>query len=123
MGVNGIFLDDERLPTDVTWVEYPNNILWLVKNRATDFMSCISQTAREDFKNLVISFDHDIQSYTPEGTEETGYDCLKYLVNYLIELGVDKDGLPSVYFHTMNPIGKKNMESYWNNFVKYLEEN
>ena len=27
------------------------------------------------------------------------------------------------YFHTANPVGKKNMQSYWNNFQRHYKEN
>ena len=28
--IKGLFLDDERVPQDVTWVNYPKNIEWTV---------------------------------------------------------------------------------------------
>ena len=77
-----------------------------------------------EFGKVYISFDHDIQDFN-NGVERTGYTCVKFLCDYL-QSGKIYNGTFMVdidcYFHTQNPIGKKNMETYWNNFVKVYKE-
>lgn len=109
----GLFLDDERNPEDVTWVDYPDDIEWYVVRRMNDFLFVI-MTCEFDY----ISFDHDINDYNLLDKENTGYDCLKQLVDWLIASGFKT---PKCFFHTQNPVGKKNMEAYYNNFIKHLE--
>lgn len=111
----GLFLDDLRVVKDVTWLTYPDNIEWIVVRNAWDFFRHFGR-GKIDF----ISFDHDIQQYTPDGDEITGYDILKELANMLMDDGV---AIPQCFFHTQNPIGKKNMEAYYLNAVKFQEEN
>ena len=116
MKMYGIFLDDERNPEDVYWIDYQHNIQWFVVNRAVDFMFAVSNL-EESVSEYCFSFDHDIQSYTLAGNEVTGYDCLKYLVDYCLNSGYRMPG--KVWFHTQNPIGWKNMRSYYLNAVEH----
>ncbi len=111
----GIFLDDERSPQDVTWVNYPKDILWNVVRTPEEFKEEVSYWFNfEGTKhNLIISFDHDIQAFE-EGKETTGHDLLKWMVDYLIDWEVS---VPKCMFHTQNNVGKKNMEIYWENFL------
>ena len=52
--LKGIFLDDERKPTDVTWINYPDNVDWVVVRTKTEFCDM-------GFKGCdIISFDHDL---------------------------------------------------------------
>ena len=130
MKLLGIFLDDEHFPKDVTWVTYEkehrkvllDGTVCTIIPRAADFFFFVSITNKLDFKDFIISFDHDIQSYNYLGDEITGFDCLKFLVDRLLDLEVSVDELPALYFHTQNPVGKKNMESYWNNFVDCVKK-
>lgn len=55
----------------------------------------------------MIMFDHDL------GEEKTGYCFLKWLCNQNL-------GYFDAYFHTANPIGLKNMEIYYNNYLKFF---
>lgn len=111
----GIFLDDERNPEDVKWVEYPAGIEWYVVRRMNDFLFCIYNMGGAAY---VVSFDHDLQDYNLNGKENTGYDCLKSLVGFCMDTNTP---LPQCFFHTMNPVGKKNMESYYQNAVAFME--
>lgn len=120
----GIFLDDERNPEDVTWIDYPDSIEWIVVRNRSQFnivvhtlllkgiydVSCIAP-------KIIISFDHDIQCFEEcdEGCHEvTGYHLLKWMVDSIM----DEELIPpTCYFHTKNPVGKSNMENYWRNFL------
>ena len=60
--MKGLFLDDERNPEDVTWIDYPESIDWKVVRSYSEFFY---EFHRSDFQ--VISFDHDIQDYNHRG--------------------------------------------------------
>lgn len=107
---NGLFLDDERLPDDVFWVKYPDNINWKIVRSYSDFESSLNEGSFD-----IISFDHDLQDFV-DGKEYTGYDALKKLVDLCIEKKVT---LSECYFHTQNPIGRNNMSAYWENFMRH----
>lgn len=114
-----LYLDDIRNPhqsgyQDSEWIVCKND-----KTFKDMFMS---------FDSIVthISFDHDIDSYNDDGTEVTGYDCVKWLCYYILDNNLDISNL-TLNFHTANPVGKENMETYWKNFrnyycVTYLKE-
>ena len=105
----GIFLDDERVVRDVPWVEYDEGVEWEVVRDSDTFFHML-QTLDPD----VVSFDHDIQEFCGED-EVTGYDILKEMVDIYIDVAP----LPKCYFHTQNPIGKKNMECYYQNALAH----
>lgn len=106
-----IFLDDERIPTDVTWLALPA-MLWYVARTYQAFIDGIKLRGMPEY----ITFDHDLQDFNEDGTENTGYTCLKWLVDYCIDHDMM---LPVCFFHSMNPIGVKNMKSYYENALKY----
>lgn len=109
----GLFLDDERASADVTWVVYPQDVEWVVVRNSDEFFQQLQVLAP-----VVVSFDHDIQEFH-RGEETTGYNILKEMID--IYLGVAE--LPQCFFHTQNPIGKKNMECYYENALKFQMEN
>ena len=118
--IKGLFLDDERVPQDVTWINYPESIDWTVVRSYDEFFH---EFYRETFR--VFSFDHDIQDFNHRGVELTGYIVLKAMLDTFLTTHHGLFTFPEqVFFHTKNPIGKENMEAYWNNFCKhYKEEN
>ena len=67
-----------------------------------------------------ISLDHDIDSYDENENEVTGYDCLKWLCNYIQDNDLDISNL-TLSFHTANIVGEQNMECYWSNFKENYE--
>lgn len=105
----GLFLDDIRFVEDVTWLNYPQDIEWIVVRNSVEFFHALCA-----YDPDVVSFDHDIQEFEGE-CEITGYQILKEMVD--ICMGVAN--IPQCFFHTQNPIGKKNMECYYNNALKH----
>ena len=102
-----LYLDDIRNPHQT----YHNDSDWFVVWNYNEFVSVIEK----HFSDLeVISFDHDIDSYNDDGTEVTGYDCVKWLCDYILDNNLDVSNL-TLNFHTANPVGKENMETYWKN--------
>lgn len=110
-----IFLDDERIPADVTWTKLPKSNAQVVRT-PNDFKLSFIESLDSD--SVLISFDHDIQSFI-NGDEITGYDCLKWMVDYIIDHNISINKIQCI-FHTQNPVGKANMEGYWNNFVRIM---
>lgn len=61
--------------------------------------------------------------------EITGKSCLDYFCDCLLDLLEKKEIVSQdvkniqVFFHTQNNVGKKNMESYWLNFLNHVENN
>lgn len=77
----------------------------------------------------IVSFDHDlaIEHYAPEEkwnlpieyetyTEKTGYDCMKFMVEYIIE---KKCIPPRILIHSLNPVGAENIKNYYDNFLNH----
>ena len=106
-----LYLDDIRNPEQT----YPYDTDWLVVRNYTEFISALEK----HFLDLeIISFDHDIDSYDEYGNELTGYDCVKYLCNYIQNNSLDSSRL-RLNFHSANPVGKENMRTYWQNFKNH----
>ena len=70
--LRGLFLDDERNPEDVTWIDYPESIDWKVVRSYDEFFYEFHRSAFQ-----AISLDHDIQDYNHRGVELTGYTSRK----------------------------------------------
>ena len=126
-----LFLDDERYPRKVTWVDLPL-VEWVIVRNYNQFVNKIKTDGLPDR----ISFDHDL-SYEhypcsePDGgignpknipyqsyKEKTGMDCAIFLVEYCRE---KKLNIPTYYVHSMNPIGKSNIISYIKSYQRSLE--
>ena len=118
-----LFLDDERIPGDVTWIDigpHPWNIVrsyeqatkWVLDNGFPD----------------VISFDHDLgyEAFdtnengiiiVTDSTEvESGFDFAKWLIDY----DMDTNTMPPNFkftVHSMNPVGAKNIQMLIDNYI------
>jgi len=111
-----IFLDDIRVPTDVTWVNIPVDQHYSVVRSYKEFVDLITLRGVPKY----VCYDHDlamamyiIDEIPYSYDEKTGYDCAKWLVNYCMERGIKH---PPYIVHSMNPIGKLNIESYINSY-------
>ena len=122
-----LFLDDVRIPTRVTWVEIPKNQHYSVVRNYNEFVDLITLRGLPKF----VCYDHDLADchyghglnnddipYDIYGKERTGYHCAMWLVNYCIERNIKH---PPYIVHSMNPVGKKNIESYIENYNKTLD--
>lgn len=123
-----LFLDDERMPSNVTWVNLPENVDWTIVRSYTQFVETILQKGLPKF----ISFDHDladehyIQSimlnekigmFEYNSVEEkTGYDCAKWLVEYCMQKGID---VPPYTVHSMSIVGRENIINYLENYKQW----
>ena len=121
-----LFLDDVRIPTHVTWVKIPDYQHYSVVRNYKQFVDLITLRGLPKF----ICYDHDLADcHYGDGlngrgidydkyTEKTGYDCAKWLVNYCVDKGVKH---PPYIVHSLNPVGKKNIESYIENYNKTFD--
>ena len=121
------FLDDIRNPEDVYKYTKLSIYLedWLIVRDYDSFIRAILYHGIPD----TISYVHDLGDLNTPGTEKTGYDCAKWLVNHFYDKNPDweklgriqkkslKFNFPSVYTHSANPIGSANIMGYVNNFL------
>lgn len=115
-----LFLDDIRYPIEAYHYTKQDVFLrndWYIVRNYKQFIDRILENGLPE----MISFDHDIadenylQLDSQQFVERTGYDCAKWLVEYCMDNGAD---LPEFYCHSMNPVGKENIESLLKNFKK-----
>lgn len=121
-----LFLDDERTPLDA--FRYTNNVSyldnWVIVRNYDQFISHILKSGLPE----VISFDHDladihyqkclhVKTIDYDSLEEkTGYDCAKWLIDYCMDLGNIQ--LPHFFVHSMNVVGRQNINGLLNNYIK-----
>lgn len=113
-----LFIDDERMPTDVSWapaqqlILYHSEIWTIARNFAQ-----VAKIVKEKGMPKRISFDHDLG----EG-EATGYDIARYLV----DLDIDREfKFPhdfEFWVHSMNPVGRENIHRYLSNYMIYKND-
>lgn len=134
--MKGLFLDDVRKPSDVTWLSYPEDIEWYIVRNYNEFVEYTISKGVPEY----ISFDHDLalEHYTPmeywdnyseskkyqeaqNYKEKTGKDVAEWLCNYCEENNIE---FPSYSIHSLNPVGKDNIQktiatylikAYWRN--------
>jgi hypothetical protein len=91
---------------DVTWVkDYDEFVKYFKKNEMP----------------YAISFDHDLGNELtdhPELNEKTGLDCAKWLIEYCMNNAVR---LPKYFVHSANPVGRENIQSYLDNYLKFTD--
>ncbi len=107
-----LFLDDLRIPTDVTWANIPVDQHYSLVRSYKEFVDLITLRGVP----MYVCYDHDLSDFN-NTEEKTGYDCAKWLVAYCVEKNIKH---PSYIVHSMNPIGKQNIESYINSYNKTL---
>lgn len=119
-----LFLDDERIPNDVKWIDLPS-VNWVIVRNYKAFVETIQQLgvphmvsfdhdlADEHYKEYSVA--HDKQQILTYGTirydnftEKTGYDCAKWLAQYCVDNNI---AIPIYYLHTLNEIGRQNIFS------------
>jgi hypothetical protein len=109
-----IFLDDERIPTDVTWVTLPDGD-WNIVRSFEEFQTLLdSLTVAPSY----ISFDHDL-GVNLDAETKTGYDCAKYYIWKSYQQGWD---ISHYVVHSMNPVGKENIEKYIEGYKAFIED-
>jgi len=126
-----LFLDDVRVPKDVTWVligtgksynegisapweivrSYKDAIKWVEKNGFPDVISF-----DHDLGYSGVSFSNGIAVVTDSHEERSGYDFAKWLIEY----DLDTNTMPKDFkftVHSMNPVGVKNITNLLENYM------
>ena len=113
-----MFIDDERNPADATWAAWHNDYA----NGFVDFvvvrnkMQVIQAIFDHDkVAPNFVSFDHDLGDGEP-----TGYDIARWIVDGDMDKIISIPSGFEFYVHSQNPVGKKNIEAYLNNYLKML---
>lgn len=113
MGKLGIFLDDERNPGDVSWIDYPENIDWAIVRTVEEFKGLINSMLYE-FDSCPLpsyfSFDNDLGDNELEGRHAARFlcdECAKF------ELP-----LPTCFIHTKNNQAQDNIKSILESYNK-----
>jgi hypothetical protein len=125
-----LFLDDVRVPQQVTWAAIPL-VEWEIVRSYDEFVKKVEEKGLPNF----VTFDHDLaQEHYPffnaeKGNmpeidyasykERTGYDCARFLVAYCLERGLR---LPPFTCHSLNPVGRENIIAYLNNAKVVLDK-
>ena len=119
-----LFLDDLRIPTDVTWANIPVDQHYSLVRSYKEFVDLITLRGVP----MYVCYDHDLAD-CDNIKEMTGYDCAKWLVEHFYDKNPDWISLgrlqkktvgfnfPTVYTHSANPIGSANILGYINNFL------
>lgn len=111
----GLFLDDVRFPSDVSWMKYPENVRWEIARTVNDFVDRLLISHYD-----VISFDHDLMDFDSFGNELSGFTAVKEMVDMHMKGRISS--LPKMtFFHSMNPVGRENMKGYLDSYCKSLE--
>lgn len=113
-----LFLDDIRYPIET--YHYTKQDIFLRKNWyiVRNYEQFVNRILEKGLPEM-ISFDHDLadEHYlkpdSREFVEKTGYDCAKWLIDYCMDHDAE---LQKFYCHSMNPVGKENIESLLKNF-------
>lgn len=117
-----LFLDDIRVPKNVTWKKIPNYD-WIIVRTYDQFVNIVRNKGLPSF----ICYDHDLgyEHYGDQNIdyskykEKTGYDCAKWMIEYCEK---NKFKHPNYIVHSMSPVGGRNIESViekYNNDFKY----
>jgi len=119
-----IFLDDIRTPISTRHVQLPR-ASWKVVRDYKGFCNAINQYHNKyNGVPRFIAFDNDLDAehyrdsmfgdparyndYYDTFQEKTGYDCAKWLIEFCRSKQLR---IPDFICHSMNPVGKKNIES------------
>ena len=115
-----LFLDDERMPKDVTWVLIGGvghwGADWQIVRSLVDAKQWVLANGFPD----VISFDHDLGMDHYSGNYEdntTGLDFAKWLIEYDMDTNTMPDDF-NFTVHSMNPIGARNIQSLLDNYMR-----
>lgn len=112
-----LFLDDERNIGDVYWHKYDHTCTVITVRTYKEFKDSVKLLLLTiPLSDIVFSFDHDIQDFNEDGSENTGYTCVKWLCDFIFDYEFE-----TIHYiiHSQNPIGSQNINCYINNFLKF----
>lgn len=132
-----LFLDDIREPIDAwQYTQYRPFVdeYWIIVRNYQQFVSYITRSYKKGAFPDFVAFDHDLadENYSQDiykgiinnnkkyknFQEKTGMDCAKWLIEFCMDNNLK---LPDYIVHSMNPVGKLNIESILKNYKKHEE--
>lgn len=118
-----LFVDDIRMPSEVAGYIVPLNLKniylkqeWVIVRSYHAFVQHILENGIPN----MISFDHDLDGQIEAGKSAgimTGYDCAKWLIDHIEKYHLP---LPVILCHSMNPVGKENIQVLFQRYREYL---
>jgi hypothetical protein len=108
-----IFLDDERFPEDVTWIELPS-VEWTIVRTQEEFQQLIIATGLQNVNH--ISYDNDLG----EGMRE-GIFCAQWLVDEILDGRLDWNPAFRYTVHSKNNIAAERIRGLLDPFIKFME--
>ena len=111
-----LWLDDIRDPLTRDWlvfspIEQPYEVIWVKSYQ--EFVEWISNNGLP----TAICFDHDLGDI--KDSEKTGMDCALWLLEYCMDNDLT---LPLYNIQSANPVGRENINSLLQNFIKYYKQ-
>lgn len=98
-----LFIDDERMPVDDTWVI------------ARSSMAAILIMQQQGWPRY-ISFDHDL------GGSDTSRPVVQWMIEQVLD-GLYKSKAPEFYVHSQNPIGRVWLTEMMQDLTRLCKEN
>jgi hypothetical protein len=119
-----IFLDDERDPEQVKWIklpDLPDGKAWKIARTYGEFIQLVQEAANQDTPIETVCFDHDLGStdFLVPGLHPSGMHCARYLAGVVLKKGWVP---PAHVVHSMNPVGKRNIELEMNDLWRQYEK-
>lgn len=107
-----LFLDDERWPKDVTWIQIPD-VQWDIVRTQADFEYYINELGIPDH----ISFDNDLGDGMGEGIF-----CAQWMVDQVLDGRLDWNPEFRYTVHSKNPVAADRIRGLLDNFIKFQEQ-
>lgn len=129
-----LFLDDARDPfskeidwmvfspigrrVEIHWVkDYYEFRHWIIVNKLPDGICFDHDLGHEHYK--IECTNEAWEEYYAEDLEKTGYDAAKWLCDHCYQYSLS---IPPYVVHSANPVGRKNIETYIENFKKHIQK-
>lgn len=114
-----LFIDDERNLQDVTWAplrvqERYREQKWVIVRNKMQAIQAIYDHGR--VAPNFVSFDHDLGN-----SEATGLEIAQWMVNQHMDGKIKIPEDFDFYVHSMNPIGRENIEQYMRNYLSHIQ--
>jgi len=109
--VKKLYLDDLRMPHQSGYVDSE----WTVVRSVADFKKYILTHGIPN----IISFDHDLGEDQNQKEMPSGYDAIKWLVDFDQKFS-KTPGNWEIRVHSANPVGRENILHYYQNYKKFL---
>ena len=119
-----IFIDDERMPGDVTWVaipQLPEGESWRIVRSHADLLHALADAKHHKTPIKRITFDHDLGFGHGLSDKNTlnGNHCANEVCNVIVDEGWP---IPEYTVHSLNPVGAEKIMRTMNDLQRYKEQ-